>query len=312
MASRACVEHHSGAHITRIRGRGVRSPRYDGRVSDPASPPRAGVGIAAFFDVDNTIIRGASAFHIARGLKARGFFTFRDITRFAFEQLKYTLFGETQEQMDAIQNEALSIVKGWSVAEMAAIGEEVWDEVLALRIYEGTKAIMDDHRAHGHQVWLVTASPVEIGRLIARKLGATGALGTIAEHTGGYYTGRLIGGLLHGEAKAVAIGELAKTSNIDLSQSYAYGDSMNDAPMLSLVGRPCAINPDAKLQKQARRHGWPIEEFRNRRKSGRRGVVKASVTGSVWVTLAVTRGIKKTICAPFRRSGVGPEEAKEL
>jgi len=82
--------------------------------------------------------------------------------------------------------------------------------------------------------------------------------------------------------------------------------------MLSLVGRPCAINPDTKLQREARRHGWPIEEFRKRRKSGRRGIVKASVTGSVWVTLAVTRGIKKSICAPFRRSTDGPAEARGL
>ncbi len=89
-----------------------------------------------------------------------------------------------------MRTEALSIIKGWSVAEMAAIGEEVYDEILAMRIFPGTKALIDEHRAQGHEVWLVTASPVEIGRLIARRLKATGALGTIAEHKGGLYTGR--------------------------------------------------------------------------------------------------------------------------
>jgi len=270
-------------------------------VSDPAAPTPQGASVAAFFDVDNTIIRGASAFHIARGLHQRGFFRWRDILYFAVEQTKYQLFGETDEQMDAIRANAGRFIKGWSVAEMATIGEEVWDEVLATRIYPGTRAIIDDHLAQGHQVWLVSASPEAIGRLIARKIDATGALGTVAEHKDGHYTGEFAGGLMHGPRKAVAVRELAAESGIDLEASYAYGDSGNDIPMLSAVGNPCAINPDSKLRKVARERGWPMKEFRKRRKSGRRGVVKASVTGSVWVVLLVTRGMRRVLCAPFRR-----------
>lgn len=258
-------------------------------------------GIAAFFDVDNTIIRGASAFHIARGLKQRGFFSTRDMIKFAWEQGKYVLLGETKEQMESLRTDGVSLVEGWSVAEMAAIGEEVYDEVLALRIFPGTKALLDEHLAQGHQVWLVTASPVEVGRIVARRLGATGALGTTPEHEGGYYTGRLKGPMLHGEGKAEAIKALAGTENLDLSQSYAYGDSINDQYMLNAVGHPCAINPDTKLRKYARAQRWDVKEFRARRKSGRRGIVKASVTGFVWVTLAVFRGITGLICDPLKR-----------
>src|SRR5690606_33053590 len=128
-----------------------RSPGQDGAAS-----------VAAFFDMDNTVIRGASAYHIARGLQQRGYFRLRDILHFGWEQAKYVLLGETHEQMDSLREEALSIIKGWSVAEMAQVGEEVYDEVLALRIYPGTKAIIDDHLAQGHEVWIVTASPVEV------------------------------------------------------------------------------------------------------------------------------------------------------
>ena len=269
------------------------------------SDPEAAVtrdGVAAFFDVDNTIIRGASAYHIARGLRERGFFTRRDIVRFAFEQAKYQLFGENHDQMDAVRDEAGRIVTGWSVAEMAAVGEEVWDEVLASRVYSGTKAIIDEHVAKGHQVWLVTATPQELGRLIAAKLGGTGALGTVAEHENGYYTGVLTGGLLHGPRKAVAIRELAEQTGLDLAASYAYGDSSNDVFMLETVGHPCAINPDGKMRRIAEDRGWPMKEFRNRRKDGRRGIVKASVTGSVWVMLAVLRGVRSAVTSPFRRS----------
>lgn len=291
----AGVQDHTARHLVRI-GRG-----YHCRVSDPDAPTPGATSVAAFFDVDNTIIRGASPFHMARGLHARGYFRWRDLVRFAFEAAKYQLFGETQNQMDELRKNAGAIVRGWSVAEMAAIGEEVWDEVLATRVYPGTKAIIDDHLARGHQVWLVSASPVEIPRLIARKMGATGALGTVGEHVDGHYTGKFVGGLMHGPRKGEALRELAAESGLDLARCYAYGDSANDVHMLDAVGHPCAINPDSKLQRLAKERGWPMKEFRKRRKNGRRGIVKASITGGVWVILVVTRGIRRALCSPFRR-----------
>ncbi|WP_084124747.1 HAD family phosphatase [Demequina sp. NBRC 110054] len=270
--------------------------------------PEPGTRIAAFFDVDNTIIRGASAFHLARGLKRRGFFTNRDLVRFGWEQFKYNVFGESKEQMRTVRDEALSIIRGWSVAEMSAIGEEVYDEVLALRVFPGTKAIIDEHRAQGHEVWLITATPVEIGRLIARRLGVTGALGTVAQHKGGYYTGALEGSFLHGTAKAEAIAGLATQRDLDLDECFAYGDSMNDVHMLGAVGRPCAVNPDHKLRVHAKRHRWPIKDFKGRNEQGRRSIVRASFTGSVWIVMQVLRGLKRAACAPFRRSGADAAE----
>jgi len=270
-------------------------------VSTHQPTPATGAGVAAFFDVDNTIIRGASAFHIAQGLRQRGYFRKRDLIRFGWEQLKYLMFGESKEQMSSVRAEALSIIKGWSVAEMATIGEEVYDEIMALRIFPGTKALLDEHRAQGHEVWLVTATPVEVGKLIARRLGATGALGTIAEHKNGYYTGRLVGDLLHGEAKAVAVQGLAEANGLNLAKSFAYGDSMNDAPMLSEVGHPCAINPDSRLRRHAKSKGWPMKEFRGRGRKGRRSIIKRSVTGTVWILLSIMRLVKRAIVAMFRR-----------
>jgi len=267
--------------------------------------------IAAFFDVDNTIVRGASAYHIARGLHQRGYLRKRDIIRFGWEQAKYTMFGESKEQIDDLRREGLGIIRGWSAAEMNAVGEEVWDEVLAMRVFPGTKAIIDEHRAQGHEVWLVTASPIEVGRVIARRLGVTGALGTVAEQEDGHYTGRLVGDMLHREAKGRAVANLAEERGLDLTRSFAYGDSTNDVPMLESVGNPCAINPDTRLRKQASAHGWPIREFRKRRKSGRRGVVKASITGAVWALLAVVRGVRAALRGIwrglFRRGGEGSD-----
>ncbi|NTW42755.1 MAG: HAD family hydrolase, partial [Cellulomonadaceae bacterium] len=243
---------------------------------DVSGVPEPAPRTAAFFDLDNTIIRGASAFHLAVGLRTRGFFGFRDLVTFAFHQSRYLMFGEDLHQIDQVRSRALSIVAGRSVAEIAAVGEEIWDEVLSLRIFPGTQALLNEHLAAGDQVWIITASPVEIGELIGRRLGVTGALGTVAEHVDGFYTGRLVGDLLHGEAKARAVQRLAEDEGLDLSRCYAYGDSTNDVPILSSVGHPFAINPDARLRKHAAAVGWPVREFRGRRRVAARRSMHAA------------------------------------
>ena len=73
---------------------------------------------------------------------------------------------------------------------------------MAHRIWPGTRALAQLHLDQGQRVWLVTAAPIEIAQIIARRLGLTGALGTVAEHVDGVYTGRLVGDMLHGPAKA--------------------------------------------------------------------------------------------------------------
>ncbi|WP_246125362.1 HAD family hydrolase [Cellulomonas xylanilytica] len=264
---------------------------------DPGSGPD-GPAVGAFFDVDNTIIRGASAFHLGVGLYRRGFFRRRDLVEFGFHQFRYLTFGENKQQIDEVRSRALSIMKGHSVAEVTAIAEDVYDEVLCLRIYPGTQRLLDEHIAAGHSVWLVTATPVEIGSLIARRLGVTGSLGTIAEHEDGFYTGRLVGDMLHGQAKADAVRAIAEQEGIDLATSYAYGDSTNDVAILSEVGFPCAINPDRRLRRYAAEVGWPVREFRNRRRNARRGTTVASLAGLAWAGGLVARSLLRSWRGP--------------
>ncbi|UJP39916.1 HAD family hydrolase [Cellulomonas palmilytica] len=248
---------------------------------------------AAFFDVDNTVVRGASAFHLAVGLYRRGFFRPWDLLRFAGHQLRYRLVGENRRQIDRLRGEALAIMRGHSVAEVTAIAEDVYDQVLHLRLYPGTRALIDAHVAAGDEVWFVTASPMEIAGLLARRLGTTGALGTVAEEHDGFYTGRLVGDMLHGEAKARAVRALAERSGIDLSRSAAYGDSTNDLPLLGTVGHPCAINPDRRLRRHAARQGWPVRDFRPARRSLTRGARAATVAGAVWATAVSARAARR-------------------
>jgi HAD superfamily hydrolase (TIGR01490 family) len=236
---------------------------------------------AAFFDVDNTIMQGASIFHLARGLYRRKFFTVRDIAGFAWQQAQFVLVGENMEHVEEIQEKALSFVAGHSVAELRAVGEEVFDELMADKIWPGTHALARMHVDAGQRVWLVTATPVEVAEVISRRLGLTGALGTVAEHVDGVYTGRLVGKPMHGAAKAEAVKALAEAEGLDLDRCSAYSDSANDIPLLSLVGNPCAINPDATLRAHARTEGWRVRDYRTGRKAVRASLPVAMVAGAV-------------------------------
>ncbi len=253
------------------------SPQLDDALATTADP----VG-AAFFDVDNTMLRGASLYWFARGMAARDYFTTADMVRFAWSQLKFRVLAtEAAVDMTAARAEALSFVKGFPVAKLEGLCEEIFDELMAERIWGGTLALAQLHLAAGQRVWLVTAAPIELGRVIADRLGLTGALGTIAETRDGVYTGALVGDLLHGPAKALAIKELALAHGLDLESCTAYSDSINDVPMLSTVGRAVAVNPDGSLRREARRRGWEVRDFRTARKAVKVAVPAAVGAGAI-------------------------------
>ena len=237
---------------------------------------------AAFFDVDNTMMMGSSMFHISRGLAARKFFTTRDLGRFAWRQAVFRIGGsEPAGYLAEARKAALAFAAGWHVDEVVRLGEEIYDELMAERIWPGTRALAQNHLAQGQRVWLVTATPVELASIIANRLGLTGALGSVAEHKDGVYTGQLIGELLHGPAKAAAIRALADREGLDLSRCSAYSDSANDIPMLSLVGTAVAINPDPELRRVAKEQGWQIRDYRSGRKALRIGLPTAAAAGAV-------------------------------
>ena len=253
-----------------------------------ATPPD--LTAAAFFDVDNTMMIGASLFHFARGLAARKFFTTSDLAGFAWQQIKFRVGGrEDPDEIRASREQALSFVAGRSVQELASLGELIYDELMADKIWSGTRALAQMHLDAGQRVWLVTATPVELASIIAHRLGLTGALGTVAEHENGIYTGRLVGDILHGPAKAHAVRALAAREGLDLRRCTAYSDSANDVPMLSVVGTAIAVNPDPQLRDVARARGWEIRDFRTGRKAARIGV--PSVLGAGAVAGAVAAGM---------------------
>lgn len=237
---------------------------------------------AAFFDVDNTLIQGASIILLARGLAKHKFFTAQDVASMAWSQVKFRVSGkENADDVAAGRDKALSFVKGHTVAELTALSEEVVDTSMLDRVWPGTRSLVQMHLDAGQQVWLVTATPVMLARVIASRLGLSGALGTVAEEEDGVYTGRLVGDILHGPGKAHAISNLAEAEGFDLSKCYAYSDSFNDMPMLTMVGNPVAINPDGRLRKYASENGWDIKDFRTVRKAAKKAVPGVLAVGGL-------------------------------
>jgi HAD superfamily hydrolase (TIGR01490 family) len=262
-----------------------------------AGPPD--LSAAAFFDVDNTMMQGASIYWFARGLAARKYFTAGDLARFAWGQLRFRVLAtEHPGQMSQARDTALAFVEGWRVDDLERLSEEIFDELMADRIWPGSRALAQVHLDAGQRVWLVTAAPVELGRVIAQRLGLTGAIGTVAEVKDGVYTGRLVGELMHGAAKADAIKQLAEVEGLELARCAAYSDSANDIPMLSAVGQAVAVNPDTALRREAKRQGWQIRDFRTGRKAAKLAVPSAVVAG------VIAGGVTAGLAARKRRAAM--------
>lgn len=219
---------------------------------------------AAFFDLDNTLIRGSSLFHLGWGGFKRGMFSKREALKFLFAQLHFRLTRkERAEAPRAWGDFAAEFIKGAEAAEIMRIGREIMEESVRPALRETVLDMARRHLAAGDEVWIVTASPHELSQMLAESLGFTGGIGTRTEVLNGRYTGRILEGILHGPLKAKAVVAMADERGIDLTRSSAYSDSINDMPLLRAVGFPQAVAPDRQLAQVARRHGWPIHQARN-------------------------------------------------
>ncbi len=230
----------------------------------PTPPEKQPKIAAAFFDVDNTLIRGSSSFLFGKAAFERKFFSRKDFWNFAWHQFRFIWRGESAKTLTSIKDRALGLIAGHKAEELAALTETVYDDYICPKLWPETVRLAKEHIAAGREVWLVTATPQEIAEVMAKRLGLTGGLGTIVERKEGILTGQLVGDALHGKAKRKAVKQLAKERRISLKKSFAYSDSHNDLPMLSAVGNPVCVNPDAILRIHAKAADWQILDFKKR------------------------------------------------
>ena len=218
--------------------------------------PRA----AAFFDLDKTIIATSSATAFSRPFLAGGLLTRRAILRSAYAQFLYLVGGADASQTERLRAQLSRTVTGWDVAQVSEIVERTLHESIDAAVYAEAVALIEEHHAAGRDVVIVSASGSEVVRPIAALLGADHVIASHMQVENGRYTGE-IDFYAYGENKAAAIRELADRMGYDLDASYAYSDSITDAPMLAVVGHAFAVNPDRGLRRMAAEEGWGALTF---------------------------------------------------
>jgi HAD superfamily hydrolase (TIGR01490 family) len=217
---------------------------------------------AAFFDLDKTIVSRSSSLALSRPLYRAGLVSRGQLLRGAYGQLVYLLVGADERRMERLKEGLLQLTTGWERSAIERLVEDVLLEVIDPYVYAEALELLAEHRAAGRAIYIVSSSPEEVVKPLARHFGVSGVIATRAQvGADDRYTG-MLEFYAYGEQKAQAIRDMAGRHQLDLEGSYAYSDSITDAPMLATVGHPVAVNPDRELRKLAEERGWEVRNFR--------------------------------------------------
>lgn len=221
---------------------------------------------AAVFDLDNTLVRGSTLFHFGVYAAWRGLVPPGQVLRFAAAEARYARGGgEPADISSTVASRALTLVAGRERVHVARTARTFVERRLHRLLLPATMAELARHQRRGRPVFLATASPQELADAVAWRLGCTRAFGSVAEVAGGRYTGRLLGPLCHGAAKADRVRTGLAEQGIDLADCATYSDSVHDLPLLVASRTPFVVNPDSELERIARRnHWWVLDGGRDR------------------------------------------------
>lgn len=214
--------------------------------------------IAAFFDVDNTILPGeASEMRFFRWLWRRGIVGWPE----ARESVSWLLRHVPALSLHPLRKRKLYLA-GKPSQVIQPLGEEFCREELCPRVSPAAMRMLNEHRRAGHAIVFVTGSIDFLIAPIADALRADRCFATQLEQQNGLYTGFLVPPLPYGEGKRQLIDRLSHELTLDLSQCYAYGDSPGDFDLLRAVGHPTVVNPIRGMASIARQQNWPIVKWR--------------------------------------------------
>lgn len=256
-------------------------------------PALAGGRVAAFFDLDGTLIPGSANIPLAKAAFRAGFVNKRELAIDLARNLSFMLMGASDDRSAEVRDRILRGVAGREASEIETLADGFLDELVAT-VNPAVQMLLDEHRVAGHDLVLVSASPTEIVQRFAVAAGMGYGRGTTAERDGeGRYTGELAGPFCYKEGKAEVLRALAAEHGYDLSACFAYSDSISDEPMMRAVGNPVAVNPDHDLRVMAVNGGWTIVDtgqLRTSVETVRGAIRKASKgLGSGWRRRTVTR-----------------------
>jgi HAD superfamily hydrolase (TIGR01490 family) len=219
--------------------------------------------VAAFFDLDKTIISRSSALAFVPSFYRHGLISRSAAVRGACGQFVFRSLGAGPGQMARMADQVSELCRGWSAEQVGEIVRGELATAIMPYVYPQARVLLAAHAAAGHDVIIVSSSGQEMVAPIGVLLGAGHVIATRMQVATGRYTG-VMEFYAYGDAKAVSIRDLAAERGYRLADCFAYSDSVSDVPMLEAVGHPHAVNPDRALRKLARTRGWPVLAFGDR------------------------------------------------
>jgi HAD superfamily hydrolase (TIGR01490 family) len=217
---------------------------------------------AAFYDLEGTLV-STNLVHTLGFYAKRQQGLWQTAKKSVGTLAKLPFFGITDLYSRNVFNEVFfRSYEGFSQDRLRYFSDELFEEVLKPAIYDGTPELIEQGKKIGHrQVVLTGALDFTINRLMDH-LGIDDFVANRLEFVNGYATGRVLPPVMASATKAKWIREYAEREDTNLSESYAYSDSISDLPMLSIVGHPVAVNPDFRLKQTARQHDWAVLDLK--------------------------------------------------
>ena len=212
---------------------------------------------AAFFDMDNTLLRVETGMSWVRFLYKRGELPTRTVAKALYWQALYKL---AVLDMDTVFTKLVADLRGDSEAEMIAKCDIWYRDHVAPEVAPAARVAIAHHRQAGDLIVLATGSTQYAARPVARGVGIEHVLSSEIEVADGLFTGRPAA-LCFGQHKVTLAERWAAQHDVDLAASTFYSDSYNDLPMLERVGTAIAVNADARLRRHAKRKGWPAPRW---------------------------------------------------
>lgn len=213
--------------------------------------------VGAFFDVDNTLLPGeASEVRFFRYLWQRDIVGIRE----AFDSLWCLLRHVPRLSFQPLRLRKLYLA-GKQPTEIEPLAEAFCRTHLIPRLSPKAMEQVDRHRRAGHRLVLVTGSLECLIRPMADFLRVETTIAARLEEGVSGYTGQLLPPLPYADGKRSLIEAHAREHGVDLSASYAYGDSPGDVELLEVVGYPTVVNPIRGMARIARRRGWPVNRW---------------------------------------------------
>ncbi len=214
---------------------------------------------AAFFDLDRTLLTGASGPMFSTMLKRVGVLPDRSIPGEGLVFKFFDVVGETLPSM-LVTRQMARAASGWDRSLVQEAGrlaaERLVDEVPGF-----ARALIERHLEEERPVVMATTSPYDLVRPLADALGIEHVVATRYGEAEGRYDGTVDGFFVWGPGKLAAVREWAANHAVDVGRSYAYSDSVYDLPLLSAVRFPTAVNPDPRLRLVAALRRWPTQHF---------------------------------------------------